>query len=128
MSPPSLAKESGRVPSSPGLHRLCRASPRGSHGSHHPLPSLQDCVPAICPQGQYCQPPTSPSPLQEGLPEGREDAVIVVPGGRQVGPARVSGVEAPCSLVVWEEGEGGGGGPGIGEAPLPPKEPRLQAS
>ena len=75
-----------------------------------------------------------PAPPREGLPEGREEAVVVVPGGRQVGPARVGGVEAPCRLVVWEEAEGGGGAPGIGEvsqpptSPLPPKEPRPQAS
>ena len=69
-----------------------------------------------------------PCPPREGLPEGREEAIVVVPGGRQVGPARISGVEAPCRLVVWEEAEGGGGGPGIGEASQPPKEPRPQAS
>lgn len=39
------------------------------------------------------------------LPEGWKDAVIVAPGGSQVGPADVGGVEAPSSLEPAEKGK-----------------------
>lgn len=64
-------------------------------------------------------PPTHVPP-QQGLPEGWEDTVIVVPGGRQVGPARVGGVQTPRSLS--HEGKWG---QGISEGSLPSEEPVL---
>lgn len=72
--------------------------------SHPPGPSPSH----LSPRGHDDQPPPPAPhvPLQQGLPEGREDTVIVVPGGRQVGPARVGGVQAPCSLPC--EGREGG--------------------
>lgn len=51
-------------------------------------------------------PPSAHAPLQQGLPEGWEDTVIIVPGGRQVGPARVGGVQAPRSLSYEGRGRG----------------------
>lgn len=44
-----------------------------------------------------------PLPLQQHLPERRENAVIVIPGGCQIGPARVSGIQAPRSLEAQGE-------------------------
>lgn len=71
---------------------------------------------------------TPSRPLLEGLPEGREDAVIVVPGGRQVGSARVGGVQAPRSLVGWKGGGEGGQASERALSPSPAEEPSPQAS
>lgn len=52
-------------------------------------------------QSSTCSPENQNPPHRPvGLPEGREDAVVVVPGGCQVGPAGICGVQAPRSLGV----------------------------
>lgn len=117
----------GRAPPRTSIHDLPGAERTGKRRSGlcitwdllrcPPSPTLQGQVPATCPPGD-CRP--THVPPQQGLPEGWEDTVIVVPGGRQVGPARVSGVQTPRSLS--HEGRWG---QGISEGSLPSEEPVL---
>lgn len=119
------------------LGRICRASPQmlpwePSSLSHPPglSPShLSSRGITVSPPFPRLPPP--PPPMQQGLPEGWEDTVVVVPGGCQVGPTCVGRVQAPCSLVVCGKGKGkrrhqrGFSAP---TSPLPLRQPRPWAS